>query len=244
MSYFEDVYLKRLNKNGNTSQERILTRKEKEFEKLFLKQSMYQALIYQKNEETIKITSSLQPNKWNENQLLSNLLVTHSCGSNIKTGDILSIFQKIQNIEYDKIWLTLFAEENIAKGYSNFKLICLDSIINLTNEYGDTLHSIPVKFVNASASLVKDFFSFTAANKGYREPNREIKFITQDFDFLEKDRYFEHKGKGWEITGKDDTSIDGVAYVSIAERLLSEVEPRSSEEILVGKDTNFFLNNK
>ena len=36
MSYFEDVYLKRMNKEGVTQQERIKTRKEKEFDKYLL----------------------------------------------------------------------------------------------------------------------------------------------------------------------------------------------------------------
>ena len=49
MSYFEDVYLKRMNVDGNTQQERTKTRKEKEFDKLFLKKTMYQSKIYKVN---------------------------------------------------------------------------------------------------------------------------------------------------------------------------------------------------
>ena len=185
MSYFEDVYLKRLNIDGITQQERVKTRKEKEFDKLFLKKTEYLANIYQINEEESNISCSLQPNKWNESQLLSNLLISTS-NKQLKTGDILRIYQKIKEIEYDKIWLVLFCEENITKGYFNYKLICLDSNINITNEYGDTLYSIPVKFVSATATFVEDYFSFTAQNKGYREPDRDIKMISRNFDFLKK----------------------------------------------------------
>ena len=70
MSYFEDVYLKRMNKEGVTQQERVKTRKEKEFDMLFLKKTEYQADIYQINEEESNVVSSLQPNKWNESQLI------------------------------------------------------------------------------------------------------------------------------------------------------------------------------
>ena len=35
MSYFNEVYLKRLNIDGITQQERVKTRKEKEFDRLF-----------------------------------------------------------------------------------------------------------------------------------------------------------------------------------------------------------------
>ena len=41
MSYFENVYLKRMNKDGRTRQERVLTRKEKEFDKIFLERTEY-----------------------------------------------------------------------------------------------------------------------------------------------------------------------------------------------------------
>lgn len=243
MSYFNDVYLKRLNIEGKTQQERVKTRKEKEFDKLFLKKTEYLANIYQINEEENNILCSLQPNKWNESQLLSNLLISTS-NHPLKTGDILRIFQKIKEIEYDKIWLVIFCEENISKGYFSYKLICLDSMINITNEYGDTVHAIPVKFINASASLVKDYFSFTAITNGYREPEREIKFITHNFDFLKKETYFNYKEKGFKISGKDDISIENVAYVSLGESLVKEAEPRTSESILIDSDTNFFLNNR
>ena len=146
MSYFEDVYLKRINREGATQQEMVKTRKEKEFDMLFLKKTEYQANIYQINEEESDVVCSLQPNKWNESQLISNLLIS-TMAAPLKTGDILRIFQKIKEVEYDKIWLVIFCEENITKGYQSYKVICLDSEINITNEYGDTMYSIPVKMV-------------------------------------------------------------------------------------------------
>lgn len=75
-----------------------------------------------------------------------------------KTGDILKVFQKIKEVEYDKIWLVIFCEENIAKGYQSYKVICLDSEINITNEYGDTTYSILVKMVSALFFSKRLFF--------------------------------------------------------------------------------------
>lgn len=243
MSYYEDVYLKRINLDGLNQQERVKTRKEKEFEKLFLRKTEYQAKVYQINDEEKNIIVSLQPNKWNETQLISNLLVS-TREKPFKTGDILYIFQKIKQIEYNKIWLILFCEENITKGYYCYKVICLDSTVNIINEYGDSLYTIPVKFVNATSQLVKDYFSYNKTNYGYREPEKDFRFITKDFDFLTKDRYFNYKERGWQITGKDNISIDGVAYTGISERLIREPEPKSSENIQVGEEENFFLNNR
>lgn len=242
MGYFEDVYLKRMNLDGTTQQERVKTRKEKEFDALFLQKTEYQANIISINEEiSTTILSSLQPNKWNESQVISNLLVSTKSPI-FKSGDILEIRQKIKNICYDKKWLILHHLENIAKGYESYKIICLDSEINITDEYGDTQYLIPVKFVNAAAAIVKDYFSYK--DTGYSEPNREMRFITKDFDFLKKGTYFLYKDKGFEFSGIDNISVDGVGYVSIKEHLVSPPEPKSSEEILVGDNDNFFLNNR
>ncbi|MBR4890103.1 MAG: hypothetical protein IKU15_02150 [Clostridia bacterium] len=54
--------------------------------------------------------------------------------------------------------------------------------------------------------------------------------------------YFDYKDRGWEIVGKDNLSIEGVALVSIAEYLKSAPEPETSKDIIVSEDENFFLN--
>ena len=241
MSYFTDVYLKRMNRDGKTQQERVKTRKEKEFDKLFLKKTEYQCLLYQVNDTPRDTVCSLQPNKWNEDNLIGNLLMSTSAAA-LQTGDILHIFQKIKDVEYDKLWLVLFIEENITQGYQCFKIMCLDDEINLTNEYGDTQQIVPVKFVSATSTFIRDTFLTTGI--GYREAAANRTFVTADFDFLTKGKYFSYKDRGWEISGKDNLSINNVAYTCIQERLYTEEEPRSSENILVGEDDNFFLNNR
>lgn len=240
MSYFDEVYLKRINLHGRTRQERIKKSKEREFDKLFIKQTEYQCLIYKVNEQQTEIVGSLQPNKWNESNLIGNLLISTSSAA-LETGDILHIYQRIANVEEEKIWLVLFVEKNITKGYQLFKVICLDSEINLTNEYGDSQYIIPVKFVSATSTFVRD--SFLTTDVGYREASANRTFITADFDFLPKGTKFNYLERTWELGGKDNISIKNVAYCCIQERLYTEEEPRSSEDILVGEDVNFFLNN-
>lgn len=238
MSYFEDVYLKRMNVDGNTQQERTKTRKEKEFDKLFLKKTMYQSKIYKVNHEETNLCGSLQPNKWNESELISNLLISTKT-EKLKTGDILSIYQKIKDEELDKKWLIIFVEDNLSNGYYTYKVICLDSWISIPDEYGNTIYQLPVKFVSSTSSFVQDYFSFGGGS--YREPQKNIIFITRDFDFLKKDVYFKYENRGWEITGKDNISIKDVAYTSVSERLVKPEEPTSSKDIPVSEDDNFFL---
>lgn len=242
MSYYEDVYLKRMNKDGRTRQERIKARKEKEFEKLTLQKSIYQAEIISINLNSSSLVCSLQPNKWNEAQIISNLLLPTSAPV-LNTGDILTIFQKIDTEEYVKQWLILFCEQNISKGYALYKVICLDQELNLTDEYGETQHVIPVKFVNSLREISQDTVVIDRNNPGYAEPHKLQIIITKDFDFLQKHDHFKYKDREWKIIGKNNINIDGVCYFSIEETLVSPPEPISSKDILVGSDDNFFLNN-
>lgn len=240
-NYYEDVYLKRMNIDGTTRQERIKTRKEKEFNKIFLKQSEYQVKVQAINDDKVDIVGSLQPNKWNESELVSNLLISTSARE-LHSGEILTVDWKIKDKENNRYWLILFEEKNLTKGYQLYKTICLDSVVSLVDEYGTTDYSFPVKFVNATSKIVQDVFIHSANQPGYREPDGTRFFITSDFDFIKKPQYFNYKERGWEIAGIDNISIENVAFVTITERLLRAPETLSSKDILVGEDKNFFLN--
>lgn len=240
-SYFEDVYLKRINKDGNTIQERVKTRKENEFDNLFLQRTKYQATVYSINDEPARILCSVQPSKWRQDKMVSNILVSTK-EKKFKTGDIIRTYQKVKEVENDNYWIVCFVSPDATKGYQAYEVLELDSMINHTDEYGDTIRTIPIKFVSETSVFVQDKFTSYGA-VSYREPLAHRKFVTQDADYLKKGIYFNYKDRGWEIVGIDNISIEGVAYVSIAEYLKREPEPKTSQDILVGEDTNFFLNN-
>lgn len=239
MSYFEDVYLKRMNKNGNTMQERIKTSKENEFDKLYLKRSPYQSLIYEVNEAPQEIICVVAPTRWKD-KLLSNLRCSMKAPA-FKTGDVLKIYQKVKDVEFDRYWIIISVSDDISHGYRGYEVLVLDNFINQTDEYGDTIRTIPIRIVNETSTFVQDKFTSYGA-VSYREPLAHRKFIAQDNDFLKKNMYFDYKDRGWEIVGKDNLSIDGVAYVSFSEYLKKPPEPKTSADIEVGEDKNFFLN--
>lgn len=242
-NYFTDVYLKRMNIDGTTPQERIKTRKEKEFDLLFLQKTGYKGEIYQVNDTPDSIVCSLQPTLWNQNHLIGKVLTSNEAAP-LNTGDLLYIKQTIKEEQQDKIWLILYVDENIAKGYRSYRVICLDSEINLTDEYGTTQYLVPAKFTNASATMILDMFIHSAVQIGYREPQGNRFVITKDYDFVKKMKYFNHKDRGWEIAGIDNLSINNVAYLTISEKMVRDNEPKSSQDIEVGFDTNFFLNGR
>ena len=240
-NYFNDVYLKRLNRGGTTRQDRIKTRKEVEFDRLFMKRTEYLVTLYQVNDEQVDVQASLQPNKWNESNLIGNLLMSTSAAP-LKTGDILYIKQKIKDKEWDKIWIIIYKEDNLTKGHQSYKVICLDSEINLIDEYGTTRYSAPAKYTNNAQSFMQDTNIRNAHELGYEEPFTTNIILTQDNPELMKGSYFNFMGRGWQIVGKNNIAIPNVAYLYISERLVRDNEPLSSEDILVGEEDNFFLN--
>ena len=242
MPEYFNTFQKRMNKDGTNRQDRIKTKKEREFDRIYLNRTEYKSTLIQVNHEIRDDICSLQPNSYSESRIISNLLMSTSAAA-LNTGDILTIYQKIKEEELTQIFLVLYVDKNITHGYRAYKLILLDSEVNITNEYGDTLYTIPVKFINATATFTIDNIITTGI--GYREPAGNRAFITQNFDFLNKGTYFEYAGKGWEISGSDNgISIPNVAYCYLGNKLLVEEEPRSSQDILVGEDQNFFLNNR
>lgn len=240
-NYFNDVYLKRLNRGGTTRQDRIKTRKEVEFDRLFMKRTEYLVTLYQVNDEQVDVQASLQPNKWNESNLIGNLLMSTSAAP-LKTGDILYIKQKIKDKEWDKIWIIIYKEDNLTKGHQSYKVICLDSEINLIDEYGTTRYSAPAKYTNNAQSFMQDTNVRNANELGYEEPFTTNIILTQDNPELMKGSYFNFMGRGWQIVGKNNIAIPNVAYLYVSERLVRDNEPLSSEDILVGENDNFFLN--
>lgn len=243
MSYYKDVYVKRLNKNGTNRQEVVQKHRRTEFDSIFMKRTLYKALIYKVNDAAAAMEISLQPNKWNESSVISNILMSKNLPP-FKTGDVVSIKMQIDEEVMDKDWIILFKDDDITRGYNGFKAVSLDTELNITDEYGTSIYSTPAKIINASQSIMQDNISKSLKELGYREPGTTRILIAPRADELKKGAYFEYDNRGWEIIGQDALSIPGVTYVFISERLLEEPEPLSSEEILVGEDKNFFLNGR
>lgn len=243
MSYFENGYQKRLTKNGKTRQDIIKTHKEHEFDMIYMKRTAYLSTIYEINGAAADIEVSWQKNRWNENAIINNILMSTS-EKPLKTGDVFNIRMEVKGKVRDEIMIVVFVEKDLMEGYQLFKTYTLDIDLNITDEYGNSIHSAPAKIINASQSIMQDTISRSLKELGYREPGTTRIIITQSADEVKKGAYFNYQNRGWEIIGIDDLSVPNVTYVFFAERLKREEEPISSEQILVGHDTNFFLNGR
>lgn len=144
--------------------------------------SKYLACVYQLNGEPIEVSCNIQPAKWKQEQILSNILCSTSA-QKFKTGDILRTFQKVKDAELDEFYIIMMVSEDLSHGYQKYEAVKLDSFINNTDDYGDTIRTIPAKFVSETSVYVQDKFT-SYGTVFYREPLAHRKFITKDEDFL------------------------------------------------------------
>ena len=237
---FYDNYLNRINKNGNTSQERILTSKEREFNELTLPKSIYLSTIKKVNDINAQEQCVLQPNKYNQEKEVNNLMVKKTYSS-LKVGDQLEVSHKIGNRERVTQLLLTFHENNITYGYIKYEGICLDDEFTIKNAYDEQITKFYCKIFNANNKFFID--NFTSKNNVLLKSATEnrITIVCRDNSLLKKGLYVEFGGMGWRIEGIDRISIPNIANLSLEETLIVPKDDIDNKELEINDDTNFWL---
>ena len=132
MNYYEDVYLKRLNRYGFDYQSRVQAQREREFECKLLK-SVYRVDFEYESELH---PATLERYKQDETQLMQYLLTRVSL--NIPNGTILMIPDK-DNIEQP--WLVYWLESIKASGYNKYIVLKMTHLISWKDRKGNMRQS-------------------------------------------------------------------------------------------------------
>lgn len=208
MSYFEDIYLKRLNRYGLNYQSRIQTQREKSFEQLLTK-SVYRVDFEYNGEQP----GLLERYKQDETETRAYLLTRVSL--NIPNGTILYLPNKdLELVPWMIYWL-----ENIkASGYNRYVILKMTHTI--TWQRGKEEFSTLAYFYGQEDNMLKDEIRSRSRMDTIYAENLKLSFmvIPTNGD-LKKDDYFEI-GEGdlmeaYRVTGYDRQSTPGVEYVSI-----------------------------
>lgn len=201
MSYYENVYLPRLNHNGTTRQERVQASRAKQFEDSLLKTSLYRVEFMVGLESRV---GSLQPGKQNEKEILSYLLLPIS--STLSTGNIVTI--------NEQKWLVTFGDHTPYNGYNKYKVYLLDRILTWWDR-DDQIHTTPVNLCGAYGSNVTD--NFTRGQISYRQQANYTQLIMPYEVKLAQDCYAKINGsdRRFIVTGFDAETVPGVAYVTL-----------------------------
>lgn len=210
MNYFEDVYLKRLNRYGYDYQSRIQAQREQVFEGKLLK-SIYR-VDFEFDGEVHPAT--LERYKQDETQTLQYLLTR--VGLNIPNGTVLMIPDKDM---VEKPWMIYWLEEIKASGYNRYIVLKMTHYINWRDRNDNVRFSWAYMYGQEDNMLKDELKSRSRMDTLYAENLKSNFFIMPTNEFIRKDDYLEI-GTGvlkeaYRVTGYDIHSTPGVEYVTV-----------------------------
>lgn len=224
MSYFEDIYLKRLNRYGLNYQSRVQTQRERQFEHLLMK-SVYRIDFSYEDEECPGL---LERYKQDETETRAYLLTRVSL--NIPAGTILYLPNKdLELIPWMVYWL-----ENIkASGYNRYVMLKMTHTITWQRE-GEEFSTLAY-FYGQEDNMLKDEIRSRSRMDTIYSENLKLSFMVIPLNKdLHKDDYFEI-GEGelieaYRVTGYDRQSTPGVEFVSIDPIYVYDHSPKPEQE--------------
>ena len=210
MNYFEDVYLKRLNRYGYDYQSRVQAQREKVFEDLLLK-SVYRVDFEYKDELHPAL---LERYKQDETQLMQYLLTRVSL--NIPNGTILMIPDKDM---VEQPWLIYWLESIKASGYNRYIVLKMTHYINWRDRDGNVQFSWAYMYGQEDNMLKDEIRSRSRSDAIYAENLKSSFFIMPTNEFIRKDDDIEVGAgvlrEGYRVTGYDINSTPGVEYITV-----------------------------
>lgn len=232
-NYYEDIYLKRLNRYGYDYQTRIQGQRERVFEDKLLK-SVYR-VDFEYDEELHPAT--LERYKQDETQLMQYLLTRVSL--NLPNGTILMIPDKDDELQP---WMVYWLESIKASGYNRYIILKMTHYITWRDRTKNEQSSWCYLHGSGDSAL-KDTLKTIGAL--YREDNNSRFIIMPTHEKIKKDDYFEI-GEGdlkeaYRVTGYDVLSTPGVEYVTLNPMYIKDQSAPPTQQPGDNSDDLFWL---
>lgn len=234
MSYFDEVYLKRLNRYGNDYQSRVQGQRERNFENLLLKSVYRVEFMYEQEFHP----ALLERYKQNETETMQYLLTRVDL--KLPNGTVLMIPDK-DNIE--KPWLVYWLESIKASGYNKYVVLKMTHFITWRDRDNNERGSWCYMYGQEDNMLKDELKSRSRMDTLYTENLKASFFIMPTNEFIRKDTYLEiGEGvlkEGYRVTGYDLHSSPGVEYVTVDPVYLRDNSP-APERTESDDSTDFF----
>lgn len=210
MDYFNDVYLRRLNRYGLDYQSRLQNKREENFENLLLKSIYRVDFDYQDKTHPGIFERYKQDNTETLHYLLTRVNL------NLPNGTILMIPNKDGEL---KPWLVYWLEEIVASGYNRYVMLRMTHNISWTARDGSLQTSWVYMYGQENNMLKDELKSRSRSNVIYNENLKLSFFVMPLNEYIRKDDYLEI-GEGtlkeaYVVTGYDIQSTPGVEFVSV-----------------------------
>lgn len=236
-NYYEDVYLKRLNRYGYDYQSRVQAQRERDFENKLLK-SVYR-VDFEFEDEIHPAT--LERYKQDETELMQYLLTRVSL--NIPNGTILMIPDKDLELQP---WLVFWLESIKASGYNRYIVLKMTHYITWRDRDGIVQSSWCYMYGQQDNMLKDELRSRSRMDTLYTENLKTSFFIMPLNEKIRKDDYLE-VGEGalreaYRVTGYDIQSTPGVEYVTVDPVYIRDLGPMPKQKAEDDPADFFWLN--
>lgn len=237
MSYYEDVYLKRLNRYGYDYKSRVQAQREREFEGKLLR-SVYRVDFDYEGESH---PATLERYSQNESKLMQYLLTRVSL--NLPNGTILMIPDKDLVLQP---WLVFWLESIQASGYNKYVLLKMTHYISWIDREGVKRETWCYMYGQEDNMLKDELRSRSRMDTLYTENLKMSFFVMPTNEFLRKDDYLEVGDgalkEGYRVTGYDIQSAPGIEYVTVDPVYLHDNSPPPVQRSGDNPDDYFWLN--
>ena len=210
MNYFEDVYLKRLNRYGYDYQSRIQAQREEVFEGLLLKSIYRVDFVY----EDEMHPGLLERYKQDETETMQYLLTR--VGLNMPNGTLLMIPDKDMK---EQPWLVYWLESIKSSGYNRYIVLKMTHFITWRDRSNIERSTWCYLYGQEDNMLKDEIRSRSRSDTIYAENLKSSFFVCPTNEFIRKDDYMEigidALKEGYRVTGYDIISTPGVEYVTI-----------------------------
>lgn len=237
MGYYDEVYLKRLNRYGLDYQTRIQTQRERLFENLLLK-SLYRVNFNYNDEE---VPGVFERYKQDETETLHYLLTRTSM--NIPNGTILQIPNKDGEL---KPWMVYYLEHINASGYNRYIMLKMSHFITWKARDGQEYSTWAYMYGQENNMLKDELRSRSRMDVLYTENLKLSFFVMPLNEHIRKDDYLvvgrdTPLQEAYVVTGYDIQSSEGVEYVSVDPVYLRDESPNPQPEPEDNPDDYFWL---
>lgn len=238
MSYYEDVYLRRLNRYGDNYYDRIMGQRIAEFED-YLTKTVYRVDFIYDNE---LVAGVLERYKQDETQTLQYLLTRLE--NNIPAGTILMLKDKDGN---ERPWMVYYLEDIKASAYNRYIVLKMSHYLKWKDRNGVLRESWAYMY-GQEDNMLKDELKSRSRNHALYDENLKLSFFVMPTnEYIRKDDYIEI-GEGalkeaYRVTGYDIQSSKGVEYVSVDPIYIYDQTP-PPEQKPGDSDEDFYWLNK
>lgn len=221
MAYFNEVYLKRVNKFGPNLQTRVQNKKEHDFE-VFKEKSVNRVNIFINDN---LFDGVLQTKKTNEDETINYLLVSKK----LKWFDgTIVTTQAITNKQERKNWLIFHLDEYTSIGYNRYQIVLLDREISWIEN--GLVKSSPMKLIGSKNKSIKNSFNIEFGISGTYIPNKVLNMVIPTQGGLTRNTRIKIGDEVWKISGIDKISVPGVSYITLEENYIDKEEKEMVDE--------------